>query len=205
MMSPIRIMGPCSGDRETGMSKRGVTKKRPTSGRPKASAKEEGKEKGKGKVKEEDGGRAAPLTSTKPLTPLDKSILSLEDLSPGQKAVLLAIPIRNEKGVTWKENGDATVTLRYKKNFGRFERWLFTKVGGAEYLNVPLDEIGSYLWLGCDGRHTVAQLCMGADARFKERVEPVVPRVIKFFEILLRRHLITLARRDVDEDSEDQR
>ena len=181
------------------MSKRGVTRKRPSSDRPKGSVKPEGKDKGKGKGKPDE---AVPRTSTKPLTPLDKSILSTEDLSPGQKAVLLAVPIWNKAGVTWKENGDATVTLRYKKNFGRFERWLFTKVGGAEYLNVPLDEVGSYLWLGCDGRHTIAQLCMGADARFKERVEPVVPRVIKFFEILLRRHLITLARRDVDEDSE---
>jgi len=50
-MSPIQKTGRLQGFRETGMSKRGVTRKRPSSGRTTGSVKAEGKDKGKGKGK----------------------------------------------------------------------------------------------------------------------------------------------------------
>jgi hypothetical protein len=68
------------------------------------------------------------------------------------------------------------------------------KVGGSPVINRNLDAPGSDIWRLCDGRHTVADICGVMDRKYKEDMEPVLTRVVKFLEMLLERNLISLQR-----------
>jgi len=98
-------------------------------------------------------------------------------------------PTRNP--VRWKmENGKAVIT--YKKDFRSFERFLYRKFGGVSHIRRPLDELGTRIWLLCDGRRHFAEICRIMDDEFKERIEPVSKRVWVFIEILIRVGLMRL-------------
>ncbi len=98
-------------------------------------------------------------------------------------------PTRNP--VHWKmENGKVVIT--YKKEFRAFERFLYRKLGGVSHIRRPLDELGTRIWLLCDGRKSFAEICAVMDEEFKERVEPVSKRVWTFIEILIRVGLMRL-------------
>jgi hypothetical protein len=52
----------------------------------------------------------------------------------------------------------------------------------------------------CDGEHTIKDICEEMDRKYKEEMEPVVRRVGKFIEMLLKLNLVTL--RGVEEKEE---
>ena len=116
------------------------------------------------------------------------------DLPEGKRRVLLSYPIRiKHEDLRWYlRKSDGLVVIRIKKNFGRFERALHKIAGGPEFLRVPLDEQGSRIWELCDGKHNVLQIARIMYKEFKEDIEPVLPRVIKFLELLLKRNFIVL-------------
>jgi hypothetical protein len=116
------------------------------------------------------------------------------DLPEGKRRVLLAYPIWTEhKDFKWSHNKkDGLVVIRIKKNFGRFERALRKVAGGPEFLNIPLDVQGSRIWELCDGKHNINEIAKIVYAEFKEDIEPVLPRVVKFLELLLKRNFINL-------------
>ena len=64
-------------------------------------------------------------------------------------------------------------------------------------IRVNLDDIGSFIWLRCDGRTNVAEICDGLEKAFGNRVEPVRDRVDLFFRELRR---ISLIRMEIPED-----
>ncbi len=57
---------------------------------------------------------------------------------------------------------------------------------------VNLDEIGTWIWLRCDGQHTVEQLAKGLKDEFGDRVEPVHERLTLFLRQLVRGRFIVL-------------
>jgi hypothetical protein len=116
------------------------------------------------------------------------------DLPPGKRRVLLAYPIRTKhQDFRWYHNKqDGLVVIKIKKNFGRFERALRKVAGGPEYLRIPLDKQGTRIWELCDGKHNILQIATIVYAEFKEDIEPVLPRVVKFLELLLKRNFICL-------------
>ncbi len=83
------------------------------------------------------------------------------------------------------------VVVTYKKNFGRFEKWLHSKIGGPPDIRCPLDEVGSEIWLLCDGKHSILEICRIMDEKHHENIEPVTKRIWGFLEILHGRGLIT--------------
>jgi len=98
-------------------------------------------------------------------------------------------PTRNP--VRWKmENGKVVIT--YKKDFRSFEKFLYRKFGGVSHIRRPLDELGTRIWLLCDGRKSFADICIVMDEEFKEKIEPVSKRVWTFIEILIRVGLMRL-------------
>ena len=116
------------------------------------------------------------------------------DLPEGKRRVLLCYPTRTvHEDLRWyRRRSDGLVVIRIKKNFGRFERALRKIAGGPEFLRVPLDEQGSRIWELCDGKHNVLQIAKIMYKEYKEDIEPVLPRVVKFLELLLKRNFITL-------------
>lgn len=103
----------------------------------------------------------------------------------------LAYPVPNPL-VDWEKDEKGTVTLIYRKNFGRFEKWLHSKIGGPENIRRPLDEPGSRMWTLFDGKHTIAEICLIVDREFKEEMSPVLRKVRHFLEQLLILNLIIL-------------
>ena len=116
-------------------------------------------------------------------------LVTLNDLDPKMQRLLTVYPIR--RAVKWRWRGDI-VAITYDKEFGRFERWLHKRIGGPTEIKVPLDEVGTKIWLMCDGSHTIKDICDEMDAAYKEDIEPVLTRVWGFLERLLNRNLIRL-------------
>ena len=92
-------------------------------------------------------------------------------------------PTRNP--VHWRMRGGIAV-ITYKKEFRPLERFLYRKLGGSEIINRPLDEMGTRIWILCDGRRDLAEICGIMDEEFRERIEPVSKRVWGLIEILIR-------------------
>lgn len=112
------------------------------------------------------------------------------ELDPKMKRILNTYPVRNR--VKWLKK-EERVVLIYPKDFTKFESWLQKRIGGPEVIKRPLDEIGSMIWIMCDGKHTVNDICTELDARYHEDVEPVLDNVSKFLEVLLKSNLIRLS------------
>lgn len=110
------------------------------------------------------------------------------------RCVLGAYPVRNEQWLAWEADAKGLVTVTHQKDLHRWERWLMKKVGGSPVIHRKLDEPGSIIWRLCDGEHTVADICSVMDQKYKEDMEPVLTRVIRFLEMLLERNLISLER-----------
>ena len=115
--------------------------------------------------------------------------MKFTDLDPKMQRVLTVYPVRNP--VKWAhENGK--VVLSYKKDFGKFEKALHKRLGGPDVIRRPLDEKGSRIWELCDGQHTLKDICDDMDAKYKEDIEPVLDRVWKYLELLIKLNLIHL-------------
>ena len=125
-----------------------------------------------------------------------RPVVDEADIPEGKRRVLRALPVRTRhEDVSWHHSKkDGLVVIRLKKNFTRFERALRRVAGGPEILRIPLDRPGSRIWELCDGKHTVLDIGRIMNAEFREELEPVLPRVIKFLELLLKRNLIILKR-----------
>lgn len=106
--------------------------------------------------------------------------------------IMNIVPIRSP--VRWKIE-DGRAVLVYKKNFTRLEKWLYKHLGGTEYIRRPLDEMGTDVWLLCNGRHTVREICDFMRKKYLEKIEPVQTRVWAFIQTLAMRNLLILANR----------
>ena len=56
--------------------------------------------------------------------------------------------------------------------------------------HVHLDETGSFLWPLIDGEKTVAQLAECMKQQFGEKAEPLLPRIVRYFQIVESYHFI---------------
>ena len=113
-------------------------------------------------------------------------------MPPRFRRILAAVPVRNEDFLKWDVDGKGLVTITHAKNLKQWERWLMKRLGGSEILKRKLDAPGSDIWVLCDGEHDVAAICAEMDRKYKERIEPVLTRVVRFLEILLARNLAYL-------------
>jgi len=113
------------------------------------------------------------------------------ELDAKTKKVLGAYPLRAP--VKWRmERGKAVII--YSKDLSKLEKKMRSVVGGPENIRRPLDEVGTDIWLMCDGKHTIFDICTKLDSKHHEKVEPVVKRVTSFLEILLKLNLLRLSK-----------
>lgn len=105
--------------------------------------------------------------------------------------ILNLVPLKQE-GVDEERNEDGNVVLIYPKNLSRFELILHRYLGGPVVIRRPLDEMGTAIWDMCDGKHTIGEICENMERIFMEKIEPTVPRVLKFIDMLYKLNLIVL-------------
>lgn len=100
-------------------------------------------------------------------------------------------PRRNP--VRW-EMRNKKIVVTYRKNLSFFESFLQRRLGGSLHIRRPLDELGSRMWMLCDGRHSLAEMIGIMSRDYHERIEPPQERVWAFIEVLLNTGLVRLER-----------
>ena len=118
--------------------------------------------------------------------------VGLDEVPARFRRILAAVPVRNEDFLKWEMDGKGLVTITHAKDLKQWERWLMKRLGGSPILKRKLDEPASDIWVLCDGEHSVADICTALDRKYKERIEPVLTRVVQFLETLLARNLVLL-------------
>ncbi len=105
---------------------------------------------------------------------------------------LVPIPI-----IGHEVNDDGIVTLlapRFKNRLMR--RWLLPRLK-RPFFRVELDDIGSALWLLCDGKRNIKEIAGNMRERFGERIEPCYERMSLFFQQLDGARFITYTNLDM--------
>lgn len=105
-----------------------------------------------------------------------------------QKNYLDLVPERAE-GLRWECGADGIVVLQVENTgiFNRIAQKLFRR---PKYTNVHMDRYGSFLWPLIDGEKTVMELAGLQKEAFGEEVEPLYPRIVKYFQIVESYHFI---------------
>ncbi len=123
--------------------------------------------------------------------------INMDKIAERYKPMLPLYPIRNPLVAVERDKSDNAVLI-YKKNFKRFEKWLHRKIGGAELIRRPLDDMGTRIWDLSDGSRSILNISRKMDRKYKERINPAVSRVVGFLKILQDRNLLFIVD-DVEE------
>lgn len=86
---------------------------------------------------------------------------------------------------------DGKVSVQIPRFRSRLMAWYQRRLK-RPHLELQLDEIGSAVWLACDGQRNVAQIGDSLRQRFGERVEPVWDRLALFVQHMCKGELIVL-------------
>ena len=105
-----------------------------------------------------------------------------------KKNYLELIPERAER-IVWEtgENGIVVLQVENTGVFNRIAQKLFKR---PRYTKVHMDRYGSFLWPLIDGENTVLELADLQKQAFGEEVEPLYPRIVKYFQIVESYHFI---------------
>ncbi len=110
---------------------------------------------------------------------------------------LLELVPKRTRNFDVDENGSVTVMMP------RFEHdWMmrrFVPRWKNPYVHTRLDDVGSFVWLQCDGETPVETIAERMREHFGEAVEPVHDRLKVFLQQLTRRTWLTLHHADGNE------
>ena len=91
-------------------------------------------------------------------------------------------------GFTWEEKkGIVTIKMENKGFYNWLAQKLFKR---PRFSAIDLDEFGSFVWTQMDGKRTIYEISEMVREHFGDRAEPVVERLVKYFQILYRNHFI---------------
>lgn len=99
--------------------------------------------------------------------------------------------------IEYDADENVIVTLqapRFKSDFMR--KWLQPRLK-RPFLRVTLDEIGSSVWMLCDGRRKIGEIAEIMQRRFGDKIEPCYDRLGAFFQQL--EHARFIAYSNLDE------
>lgn len=99
--------------------------------------------------------------------------------------------------IEYDADENVIVTLqapRFKSDFMR--KWLQPRLK-RPFLRVELDEIGSSVWMLCDGRRKIGEIAEIMQRRFGDKIEPCYDRLGAFFQQL--EHARFIAYSNLDE------
>lgn len=105
-----------------------------------------------------------------------------------QKNYLDLIPERAPE-ISWSEDENSNIILSVENTgfFNRIAQKLFKR---PRFTQVHMEKYGSFLWPLLDGEKTVMELAQLQKEAFGEEVEPLYPRVVKYFQIMESYHFI---------------
>jgi hypothetical protein len=92
--------------------------------------------------------------------------------------------------IEYEVSDQGLVTLlapRFKNRLLR--KWLQPRLKNP-FLKVKLDEVGSAVWLLCDGQKSVKEIAVPLKEMFEEKIEPCYDRLGMFFQQLEGAHFI---------------
>ncbi len=89
-------------------------------------------------------------------------------------------PIRNAE---WIEE-EGHIKLRVKKFKSRLGIWLCRLFNKPDYFFVNFDEIGSFIWKHCDGKHSIEEILDMLEEKYGE--EKMLERLYLFMKMLER-------------------
>lgn len=90
------------------------------------------------------------------------------------------------------EINEGLVTLLFKNPKPSFIDRTFFKKSLEKDIKVDLDEIGSFIWLLCDGKITVNEIILIARDKFQDKIEPAEQRIVKFINQMVNKKFIRL-------------
>lgn len=99
------------------------------------------------------------------------------------------IPIVNPK-ISWYKNKDDIVVLEIKRTgfFDKIAQKLFNAPTKSE---IKLDAHGSFVWLCINGKKSVFDISKEVKNHFGDDAEPLLNRLVTFFNILVNNKFIT--------------
>ncbi|NLL78331.1 MAG: PqqD family protein [Clostridiales bacterium] len=92
-------------------------------------------------------------------------------------------------GLGWREEPNEGIVLEVE-NTGVFHTIAQKVFHKPRFTMVHLDEQGTFLWPLIDGKRTVTELAALQKEKFGEAVEPLYPRIVKYFQIMESYHFI---------------
>ncbi|MCK4237246.1 MAG: PqqD family protein [Candidatus Krumholzibacteria bacterium] len=93
--------------------------------------------------------------------------------------------------IEYEVDDENMVTLKAPRFKNRLlKKWLQPRVK-TPFLKVKLDEIGSSVWLLCDGQRNVKDMAGILREKFQEKIEPCYDRLGTFFQQLERTRFIS--------------
>lgn len=105
-----------------------------------------------------------------------------------KKNFLDFIPVCNPK-YTWDADKKGIVTV-HVINQG-FYNWIAQKFFKKPRIShIALDEYGSFVWRQMDGVRTIYDISKLTSAEFGKNAEPVIERIVKYFQILYQNKFI---------------
>ncbi|MFA4029969.1 MAG: hypothetical protein GDYSWBUE_001305 [Candidatus Fervidibacterota bacterium] len=114
--------------------------------------------------------------------------------------VLRLKPMRDES-VAWEVDENGLVRIE-SKHTGLVGRLLGMLLRFKAKRRIELDELGSLVWLMCDGRCTVGEIAQELIKRYKLEKRDAEISLITFIQQLMKRRLITVkVTPEIDEDA----
>lgn len=99
-------------------------------------------------------------------------------------------PVRDES-VAWEVGEDGLVKIE-SKHIGMLKRLLSALLRFKAKKRVELDELGSVVWLMCDGEHTIGEIAQELVKRYRLERRDAEVSLITFIQQLMKRRLITV-------------
>jgi hypothetical protein len=93
--------------------------------------------------------------------------------------------------VDWSQEKDERVVLLIPHSQNWFTR-KFLPIPKNPAQRVHLDEIGSFIWLHFNGKHTLEGISRMAEEKFAEKVQPARERIVLFTQQMYKQKFITM-------------
>ena len=90
---------------------------------------------------------------------------------------------------TWDADQEGIVTV-HVLNQGFYNRLAQKLLGKPPVSHIRLDGYGSFVWKQMNGMRTVYEIAGLVKERFGQEAEPVIDRLVKYFQILYQNKLI---------------
>lgn len=92
------------------------------------------------------------------------------------------VPSINES-LEWKELETGMIQIKME-NVGVFNFIAQKLFGRPRYSYIDLEEFGSFIWKHIDGKRTIFEIGKSVSEKFKEKADPLYPRLSQYFKTL---------------------